>query len=383
MGTLLFIMALFSTTPDNANYLYYHKVTAQRGDGAITLLKRYDLDEPTCNLNRFFELNQLDPNDHLIEGKKYVIPVMVYRYNGKSIRSTIGDFDYQKALRIQHYNETILERRLRKKSYTASRILWVPYHELHCDKSRSIAVSRKTLDIPLLGRNHSTVEIRSDKLAGKVFYIMAGHGGPDPGAVGKKQNKLLCEDEYAYDVALRLYKMLWEHGAQAYMIIEDKNDGIRDEAILPCDKDERCGGKTIPMNQLQRLQQRVSQVNQLYIKHQKAGVKDQTCLSIHVDSRSKNHRQDVFFCHYAGSKSSRSLARKMQDTFATKYKQHRAGRNYQGSVESRNFYVLKKTLPKAILVELANIQNQHDHQRILLSSNRQALAKWMLESLMD
>ena len=211
---------------------------------------------------------------------------------------------------------------------------------------------------------------------------MAGHGGPDPGAMSKHSGRSLCEDEYAYDVALRLYKLLLEHGAKAYMIIEDHNDGIRDDAILPCDKDETCAGASLPLNQLRRLNQRVIQVNQLYQKHKKQGVKEQICLSIHVDSRNVHKKQDVFFCHYKESESSKALAKKLQSTFRNKYKKYRANGAYQGNIEARNLYVLKNTLPKAVLIELANIQNSYNHKRILSATNRQALAKWLLEGLM-
>ncbi|MBK8503948.1 MAG: N-acetylmuramoyl-L-alanine amidase [Saprospiraceae bacterium] len=101
-----------------------------------------------------------------------------------------------------------------------------------------------------------------------------------------------------------------------------------------------------------------------------------------MDSRSINHRQDVFFCHYPTSKASQQLAETLQQTFAKKYRQYRAGGHYEGEVDPRdNLFVLKNTLPKTVLIELANIQNKSDHRRILQPANRQALANWMLEGL--
>ncbi|NND08713.1 MAG: N-acetylmuramoyl-L-alanine amidase, partial [Saprospiraceae bacterium] len=275
--------------------------------------------------------------------------------------------------------------------YRDSKILWVPYHELHCAveskpasaTSPKVNTTEKKLKLPILGTKEAIVIRKSKKLEGHVYYLIAGHGGPDPGAVGSRGQNTLCEDEYAYDVTLRLYKLLIEQGAQAYMIIQDKNDGIRDDAILTCDRDETCHGAKIPLNQTKRLKQRVAHVNQLFYHHQKKGIKAQTCLSIHVDSRSRNHRQDVFFCHYPSSQSSKKLATQLQKTFAKKYGVHRQGGHYAGCVSERgNLYVLKNTLPKAVLVELANIQNKSDHRRIIQPSNRQALANWMLEGLL-
>jgi N-acetylmuramoyl-L-alanine amidase len=384
---LLLLLGLWMglTNPDSTNYLYYFQAEAMAGDGALSMLKRYHLEGSNCNLDQFYQLNKLTTASPLYSGKKYYLPILIYRYNGKSIRTTIGDPDYQKAVRIQNYNGRLLSKNLRNQTYQSSNILWVPYEELYCEAivgGGPVTKEPKTLHKPIFGKKHSSVSIKSNALQGKVFYLMAGHGGPDPGALGQKGNHRLCEDEYAYDVTLRLYKLLLEQGARAYMIIQDQNDGIRDDQILPCDKDETCGGKALPLNQLKRLNQRIIQVNQLYRKHKSQGVKDQVCLSIHVDSRSVHKRQDVFFCHYPKSNSSKALAKKLQHTFKTKYRQHRSNGNYEGTVEERNLYVLKNTLSPAVLVELANIQNSKDHQRFLLPSNRQALANWLLEGLM-
>ena len=76
---------------------------------------------------------------------------------------------------------------------------------------------------------YAEVEISSNELDGAVYYLMAGHGGPDPGAVGNYNNRMLTEDEYAYDVTLRLARKLIEKGALVYMITRDKDDAIRDE----------------------------------------------------------------------------------------------------------------------------------------------------------
>lgn len=386
MAVILLISCLFWVSPlhavDNASYF---ETTARDGDGVLTLLDRYHLVEEACNIEEFYRLNEMNPEDFLFAGKAYKLPVLIYNYNGKSIRSTIGINDYAQAVRIQKWNERLHKEHLRETDYRSSKILWVPYHELNCKGASSVKpASRSAYHLPILGKSEADVEIKSDALKGQVYYIVAGHGGPDPGAVGKSGKTMLCEDEYAYDVSLRLFKLLLEQGAKAYLIIEDQNDGIREEDILPCDQDERCRGAVIPLNQAKRLRQRVAEVNELYKINANKGFKNQTCISIHVDSRSINHRQDVFFCHYPTSTSSRNLATALQKTFAKKYSKYRAGGHYAGEVDPRdNLYVLKKTLPKTVLVELANIQNRADHRRILQASNRQALANWMLEGLKD
>src|SRR5690349_18491917 len=107
---------------------YFYKYTARPGDGIIILLSRYDLDQYDCNLDKFLELNHLKKNDPLMAGKKYQLPVLIYQYNGKSIRTTLSITDFEKAQRIADYNQDIFKKNLRQADYKSSGILWVPYH---------------------------------------------------------------------------------------------------------------------------------------------------------------------------------------------------------------------------------------------------------------
>ena len=58
---------------------------------------------------------------------------------------------------------------------------------------------------------------------------------------------------------------------------------------------------------------------------------------------------------------------------------HQPNRGFEGTVSSRNLYVLLQAAPVSVFVELGNIQNTFDQRRFVISSNRQALAKWMTE----
>jgi N-acetylmuramoyl-L-alanine amidase len=194
----------------------------------------------------------------------------------------------------------------------------------------------------------------------------------------------LCEDEYAYDVSLRLARALIEHGATVEMVVQDPNDGIRDGHYLKCDKDEYTSDKrAMPLNQVQRLKQRVELVNSMHKQYLKKGISDQTVLCIHVDSQTPRSRQDVYFYYYNGSKSGKRLADTLQETFRTKYTEKRAGRGYSGTVSSRSLYEIRNTDPTAVYIELANIQNSADLKRILPQSNRQAVANWICDGILD
>lgn len=227
---------------------------------------------------------------------------------------------------------------------------------------------------PLFGKKYAEYEIISNELKGATFYLVSGHGGPDPGAIGKMDGHVLHEDEYAYDIMLRLARNLMMRGAKVHIIIQDAQDGIRDEKILKNSKRETCMGQAIPLNQVKRLNQRADKINQLH-RNTKGYAR---CIFIHIDSRSKDRKLDVFFYH-SSTVPSKRLADTMKNTFAKKYATHQPGRGFTGTVSGRNLHVLRKTVPVGIYVELGNIQNPFDQKRIVLENNRQALANWMCE----
>jgi len=233
---------------------------------------------------------------------------------------------------------------------------------------------------PLYGKEREYFPLESNKLKGTSFYLVAGHGGPDPGAIGKYGSYILHEDEYAYDITLRLAKKLQENGAKVHLIIKDEDDGIRDNQILSKDDHETCGGKTIPLKQINRLQQRTQEVNRLYRKDAEAY---RRCIVIHVDSRSKRKQIDVFFYHHKKSKSGKKLALQLRNTFDEKYKRHQPSRGFTGTVSDRNLYLLRNTTPVSVFIELGNIQNYRDQQRFVKADNRQALANWLYEGILS
>ena len=404
----------------------YHQVSAGQGDGILSLLRKYKLDAYDCNLQQFCKLNQLRLNEPLVKGKKYYIPILLYTYDGKTIRSTLGISDWNKAIRIRDYNDELYRLKLRQSSYIDSKILWVPYHELYCgsvttpltkdtlNKTNPVSSTNKTDTLvtkkpplisdlnaskleptnkaeieartfPIFGKDFAYTPLESNKLKGKVFYIVSGHGGPDPGAIGSIGSKKLCEDEYAYDVSLRLYRNLIAHGATAYMITRDPNDGIRGgDMLLDCDKDEEnYDGSSMVLNQKARLTQRVQIINALYEENRKKGLTDQLFLEIHVDSRSNSQQIDLFFYHHSNSKVGKQIATQLHNVIKNKYARHRQSGEYHGTVSARDLFMIRECKPPTVYVELGNILHYQDQKRIILENNRQALANWLLEGLMQ
>jgi len=326
---VVFVLFLVLFLLPAGSFAQSKEVVAQKGDGIYSLLKRhgYSISE---NLDRFISLNKehLGKNNTLIAGRKYKLPD---KTDTPTTSSTPGKTPVQTA----HYE--------------------------------------------IFGSKYADVEITGSSLRGAVYYLMGGHGGPDPGAVGKYAGHTVCEDEYAYDVTLRLARKLISEGATVYMITRDKNDGIRDDSFLKPDKDEVCyPNQKIPLNQMKRLRQRTDAVNNLY-KQNKG--RFQRMIAIHVDSRSKGENIDVFFYHDKRSDTGKKTATILKDTFQKKYQEHQPGRGYGGTVSDRNLYVVRNTWPPAVFIELGNMNHNRDVKRLIISDNRQALANWLAEGL--
>ncbi|MEM9835134.1 MAG: N-acetylmuramoyl-L-alanine amidase [Bacteroidota bacterium] len=384
----------------------YRMVKAEKGDGVISLLRRHQLEKHDCNYTEFYRLNQLKKNAGLLVGRQYKLPIRIYPYNGKSIRSTIGDNDWEQAVAIQEYNEMLVTEAIRTQDFRQDKILWVPHHILSCPddlnhfgknvlsgeqaaeelgEAIELGVQNTTSGprvYDIFGKKLAKTPLIDKKLAGQIFYICAGHGGLDPGAMGRRGGKNLCEDEYAYDVALRFCRNIIAHGGVAYMVNRDANDGIRDEVYLPCDKDELLwGGVPMIASQKGRLQQRSDIINALYQENLAKGLLKQTVVCFHVDSRGSKKRIDLFFYYHDTDLLGKARANRMHEVVKAKYAKYQKGRDYQGTVTARDLHMLRETLPTSVYIELGNIRNAADQRRIVLEKNRQYLADWLYEGL--
>lgn len=239
-----------------------------------------------------------------------------------------------------------------------------------------------TYKVPILGKDHENVKQVDNSMSGAVLYLVAGHGGPDPGAVGQISGHQITEDEYAYDIVLRMGKELISHGAKVYFIIQDPNDGIRDASYLKPDKDERCyPSQAIPRKQTPRLRQRAAAINILARKESKLAY--QRLIVIHLDSRSKKNKTDVYFYYHSASKKGKNLAYTLQQKMKEKYAKFQPNRGYTGTIGTRRLYMLQTTTPPSVFIELGNINNYKDQLRFIKSENRQALAMWLSEGIKE
>lgn len=341
-------------------------VTAKRGDGIIVMLRRNGLD-PTKYYKEFVRLNKknISKKNGLYVGRKYILPENKDK-NEKEVKAASDSPENVKAATEVPADSTATKKEA----------------PLKTKPPKKAAPAPKVINEPLFGPKLAKVTVESDELKGAIYYLISGHGGPDPGALIKQGRKLVSEDEYAYDVNLRLARKLMAKGAKVYIIVQDPNDGIRDKRILEVDYDEvNYPKKKIPRSQRLRLRQRTESVNALFIRNN-SDKGYQRLIVTHVDSRSVGEVIDVFFYHHERSKKGKRLAESIQETFKQKYARYQPNRKYSGTVASRSgLYVIRNTHPAMVYIELGNLKNTKDQKRILDYNNREALAKWISEGL--
>lgn len=246
----------------------------------------------------------------------------------------------------------------------------------------SAGAARRVMTMPLFGPSYERVERKTDRLEGRVYYVVSGHGGPDPGTVGRHAGRSLPEDEIAYDVALRLARRLLEEGATVHVIVQDPDDGIRDGTRFDHDDDETyVGGRPIARNHARRLRDRATIINRLYDQH-RATAKSQRLIALHVDARGRRSQPQIDVHFQVASEQGRQFGSVLLATLRDQYERVQPGRGYRGTVEYRNLYVLRNTKPVATLVELGNIRHPKDQVRLTRAFNRRALAEWLLRGLL-
>ena len=375
---ILVLGILFMLPPTLAAQLNL-EITIDKGDVVNLIINKYKLNKYSCNTQEFLSLNKLKANTPLKIAQKLKLPIAVY--TNQKLENILTKKQQHLIPDIKNYNKQMTLAKLKPISIT-----WVPFGILNC--SPTLPVNQEDL-VPEANAStlkllkQTSVAVKSKKLKGAVFYLISGHGGPDPGAMATVGKATVSEDEYAYDVTLRLARELMAHGASVYMIIKDANDGIRNTEILKMDKDEVCTmAGAIPLNQKERLCQRSEVVNKLFEENSKKKIKYQRVIEIHIDSRSTNTCIDLFFYHKEFSRLGQRLANTMHSVFKNKYAIHRKTGEYHGVVGTRDLHMLREMKLRSVFIELGNINNSFDRKRILQPNNRQLLAEWMTEGIL-
>jgi N-acetylmuramoyl-L-alanine amidase len=232
------------------------------------------------------------------------------------------------------------------------------------------------MDEPLFGETYRQLNLKSSELAGTIWYLIGGHGGQDMGAKAKYRGRFIYEDEIAYDTMLRFGRLLRENGATVYFVSQD-DDGIRDDVYLDPDVDERfLDGSYVGQGRRKRLKTRTDQINRESRKH--SGY--QRVVEFHVDNYAASRQFDVSFFYW--SIPGQHLAETLRETLRRNYAQYRPGRGFNGHMRKEPFHTLKYARPVVAYIELGNIQNSVDQERLVNPEKRQTIAEWLYEGFL-
>ncbi|MBS3949237.1 MAG: N-acetylmuramoyl-L-alanine amidase [Peptococcaceae bacterium] len=198
-----------------------------------------------------------------------------------------------------------------------------------------------TLQSPLAYRIYDSrlVTVMSSHIAGKTIVIDPGHGGRDPGAIGKLGWN---EKDYTLDIALLLASELKRMGALPILT----HEGIAPEKKVMNEE------RLLIINQLQ---------NDLFV-------------SIHLNAFSMSSLGGAE-TYYRNSEENLRLARLLQNGMAN------AGLRNRRVIDNQTLALLRRGQPPGVLLEVAYITNPDDERLLKDVNRRKKLAAELAEAI--
>lgn len=185
-------------------------------------------------------------------------------------------------------------------------------------------------------------KIWSWTLGNRVVVIDAGHGGVDPGAVGKSK---VLEKNVTLAVSKRLQALVQQSGAKTIMIREDDSDLGTSQGLLKRKREDLA----------QRIQLAVDAQAEVYI-------------SIHANSFPDAKLTGAQTFYHSDSPEGKLLAQSIQKELNSMTSGKRVAKGNQ------DIYVLKKAHQAAVTVELGFLSNLEEEQLLTTPEYQEKLA---------
>ena len=192
-------------------------------------------------------------------------------------------------------------------------------------------------------------KIWSWTLGNRAVVIDAGHGGVDPGAVGKGK---VLEKDVTLAVSKRLQALVQQGGAQTIMVRNDDTDLGTSEGLLKRKREDLA----------QRIQLSKDAQAEVYI-------------SIHANSYPNPKLTGAQTFYHSDSPESKLLAQSIQQELNALTNGKRVAKGNQ------DIYVLKKAHQAAVTVELGFLTNAEEEQLLTTPEYQEKLAMAIYQGL--
>jgi N-acetylmuramoyl-L-alanine amidase len=199
------------------------------------------------------------------------------------------------------------------------------------------------------GFSRQDEKIWSWTLGNRVVVIDAGHGGVDPGAVGKGK---VLEKDVTLAVSKRLQVLVQQSGAKTIMVREDDRDLGTSQGLLKRKREDLA----------QRIQLALDTQAEVYI-------------SIHANSFPDAKLTGAQTFYHSDSPEGKLLAQSIQQEL------NRLTNGKRVVKGNQDIYVLKKAHQAAVTVELGFLSNLEEEQLLATPEYQQKLAVAIYQGL--